>query len=266
MMSEHWIEKYHRYLERVFSQQPVTHPGAVSGIAANGVRSDLLDLTWYPNHFTRFHRVDITLPRSQFVRCVGSWQWDEKPHVFVKERWFEDLHIRPHCVFGLVDAIGIKKAIASERIDRTTLMRLRSELDNVCKDYPNTQFISFADTLMFKRTYTVGHFRSKVRYTYEPEDILSLFATVNQLYRSVLGLETYAIVTEGNNEFYIDSPIHRSEFGNHLSLNSLGAPFAQLLAVDHTVATGLRSGAHPPQTNLHGRRLLPISEHSVRAQ
>lgn len=247
MMSDRWIEKYHRYLERVFSRQQTTHPGYVSGVSANGLRCDLLDLTWFPNYFTRFHRVEITLPRSQFVRCVGSWQWDEDPHIFVKESWLEDLYIRPHCVFGLIDAIGIKQAMASERVDRSKLMRLRAALDDVCAAYPNTQFISFADTLMLKRTYTVGHFRSKVRYTYEPEDIVALFATVNELYRSVLGLETYAIVTEGNNEFYIDSPIHRSDFGNHLSLNSFGAPFAQLLTIERTVADELRSGAHPPK-------------------
>jgi len=246
MMSDRWIEKYDRYLDRVFSRQKTTHPGYIAGVSANGVRSDLLDLTWFPNYFTRFHRVEVTLPRSQFVRCVGSWQWDEDPHLFVKESWLEDLYIRPHCVFGFIDAIGIKQALASEKVDRSKLMRLRAKLDDVCGSYPNTQFISFADTLMFKRTYTVGHFRSKVRYTYEPEDIVVLFSEVNELYRSVLGLETYAIVTEGNNEFYIDRPIHRSEFGNHLSLNSFGAPFAQLLKIEHAVANRLHLGEHPP--------------------
>ena len=165
----------------------------------------------------------------------------------MKEGWLEDLFIRPHCVFGLIDAIGIKQAIASERVNRNLLMRLRTELDDICAGYPDTEFISFADTLMFKRTYTVGHFRSKVKYTYQPEDLLPLFSVVNELYRAVLGLETYAIVTEGNNEFYIDNPIHRSKLGNHLSLNSLGAPFAQLLKIESNVAAALHSGAHPPK-------------------
>src|SRR5262249_34139512 len=162
LMSERWMEKYHRYLERVFQAKKTTPPGYVSGVCANGIRSDVLDLTWYPNYFTRFHRVEITLPRSQFVQCVGSWQWDEDPHIFVRDDWVNELHLRPHCLFGMIDAIGIKQAIASERIGRAELLRLRGRLDETCGDFGDTQFISFADTLMFKRTYTVGHFRSKI--------------------------------------------------------------------------------------------------------
>ena len=61
-----------------------------------------LDLSWYPNiHGDRFHEVRLWLPEVSIyymcARLVGNI--DEKPHIFVKSGWFDDLYSRPFSTF-----------------------------------------------------------------------------------------------------------------------------------------------------------------------
>jgi len=101
-------------------------------------------------------------------------------------------------------------------------------------------FISFADSLLLKSNWTVGHYESTVKYTYSPEVFFGLFDELRVLYREELGLEIYAVLTQGSNEYYDDDVTHISASGNHISLNSLGLPFAQLLAIDDAARTAIR--------------------------
>src|SRR5688572_10768319 len=58
--------------------------GYVSFVAVKHVSPVSLELSWFPNIFDRFHEVTVVLPRDEIVYCVGSWQFDEKPSIFVK--------------------------------------------------------------------------------------------------------------------------------------------------------------------------------------
>lgn len=57
-------------------------------------------------------------------------------------------------------------------------------------------------------------------------------------------MSVYATITQGVNEYADASLIHRSLSGAHVSLNSLGLPFAQLLAIDEAVRDAIRFGRH----------------------
>ncbi len=105
-------------------------------------------------------------------------------------------------------------------------------------------FVSFADSLLIKGNWTVGHFRSDVSYTYSPEVFVHIFKELQAVYREVLGLDVYAILTQGTNEYYEDSLVHISSGKNHVSLNSLGVPFAQLMAIDTSVRTAIKAKEH----------------------
>jgi len=61
-----------------------------------------------------------------------------------------------------------------------------------------------------------------------------------------LDLSIYAVVTQGRNEFYRDELMHVSRAGNHISLNSLGLPFAQLQAIERAARSAIRVGDHGP--------------------
>jgi hypothetical protein len=45
---------------------------------------------------------------------------------------------------------------------------------------------------------------------------------------------------------YDDALLHVSETGNHISLNSLGPPFAQLQSIDQAARSAIRQVTHGP--------------------
>lgn len=106
--------------------------------------------------------------------------------------------------------------------------------------------MSFADSLLLKSNWFVGQFDSDISYSYEPETLIHLIPKVAAIYQEVLGMAVYAIVTQGVNEYEDRSLIHRSAAGGHVSLNSLGLPFAQLLAIDDAARSAIRSKLHAP--------------------
>ena len=106
LMDEIWLDEYEQSLVTLFEGGDDKSVGYISYAAARNVDASAAELSWYPNIHDRFHEVLISLPREQFIACVGSWQYDEKPHIFVKSGWLEHLHLRSYSVFALIDAAG----------------------------------------------------------------------------------------------------------------------------------------------------------------
>lgn len=151
-----------------------------------------------------------------------------------------------HSVFGLVDAIGVKEAIQNGTLTRERLLILRDEIDKLGKSYPQISFISFADSVLIKSNWSVGHVKSNVRYTYQPEIFITIVDELRSLFRKVLRLSVYAVLTQGTNEYYEDSLLHISKSKNHICLNSLGLPFADLMTIDESVRSHIRAKVHKP--------------------
>lgn len=247
LMDEEYLEEYEKYLLRVMNGGTYETPiGYVSYAAVRTINDASLELSWYPNVYDRFHEVVVILPKTEFVTCVGSWRWDEKPHIFVKNGWLNNLHLRSYSVFGLVDAIGVKEAIRNRTLTRERLIQLRDQIDTLGKSFQQVSFISFADTVLLKSNWSVGQVGSEVRYTYQPEIFITLVKQLQKTFRETLGLSVYAILTQGDNEYYEDPLLHISESRNHVCLNSLGLPFTQLLAIDESVRSNLQKQLHPP--------------------
>jgi hypothetical protein len=220
--------------------------GYYSPAAVRVIGTDSIELSWYPNTFDRFHQIRIEFPRSVFITCVGSWEYDYDPVIFVHGDWLTNLHLRSHSVFALVDAINVKKALASGLLERSKLIELRDRIDEIAAGNPCVAFMSFADSLLLKSNYSVGQYDSDIKYTYDPERILRLLPEIQAAYASVLGLEIYAVVTQGSNEYYDDALLHISSSNNHISFNSLGLPFAQTQAIEHSARTAIKLRVHRP--------------------
>ncbi len=244
LMDECYIQEYEASILDVFAGNGGDPIGYISYSAVNKVNEHSLDLSWYPNISSRFHEVSISLPRNQFVTCVGCWRYDEKPHIFVKSGWLEHLYLKSYTVFCMVDAIGVKEALQKGILSREKLILLRKAIDQLAESHPEACFISFADSLLIKSNWTVGHLKSDVSYTYNPERFVHIIKELQTVYREVLGLEVYAILTQGTNEYYDDSLVHISGGKNHVSLNSLGIPFAQLMAIDTSVRAAIKAEEH----------------------
>lgn len=254
LMDECYLQEYEASILDVFAGKGGDPIGYISYSAARKVNEHSLDLSWYPNISSRFHEVAISLPRNQFVTCVGCWRYDEKPHIFVKSGWLEQLYLKSYTVFCMVDAIGVKAALQNGTLSREKLVLLREAIDRLAESHSEVCFVSFADSLLIKSNWTVRHFRSEVSYTYNPEVFVHIIKELQAVYREVLGLDVYAILTQGTNEYYEDSLVHISSGKNHVSLNSLGVPFAQLMAIDTSVRTAIRAEEH-------GRFELYLDEH-----
>jgi hypothetical protein len=245
LMDEKWLPEYDAMLTGFLRGERESEViGYISYAAARRIGEHAIELSWYPNVHTRFHEMRVLLPRDQFVCCVGSWQWDEDPRIFVTGTWLSNLHLRSHSVFALIDAIGVKRVLESGKLTRDRLISLRDAIDELAARRTDISFISLADNLLLKSNWSVGQFDSEVKYTYEPESMIRVIDELRGVYRSVLALDLYAVLTQGVNAFYDDALLHVSGSGNHISLNSLGLPFAQLLAIEGAARAAIRSNEH----------------------
>lgn len=247
LMDECYIHKYEEAMLKTFSGGDIADAisvGYISRISVRNINELTVDLSWYPNISDRFHEVSVSLPKEQFVTCVSSWQYGEKPRIFVKSAWHEHLYLKLYSVFCMIDAIDVKDALKNGVLTREKLVALRDKIDEISKQYPNVSFISFADTILLKSNWSVGHFKSDVSYTYHPEIFINVVKDIRNVYQEMLGLNVYAIMTQGNNEYYEDSPLHISCSGNHVCLNSLGIPFAQLMWIDSSARTAIKDEIH----------------------
>ena len=246
LMDECWMMEWESAYLDLFEGKPFRNIGYISYAAIRKASADALEVSWYPNIMDRFHEVSVLLPRSAFVACVDVNNYDEKPHIFVSSEWLTELHLRPYSAFALIDAIGVKSAIRHQSLSSAKLIDLRDRIDVLADASPGVAFVSFADSLLLKSNWFVGQFDSEISYSYEPETLIHLLPKVAAIYQEVLGMTVYAIVTQGVNEYEDRSLIHRSAGGSHVSLNSLGLPFAQLLAIDEAARRAIRSKLHAP--------------------
>ncbi len=227
-----------------FIGNPMTYPGYYTHISARSINKESIDLVWYVNTHTRWHAINFTLPKDQFICCVGCWKFDADPIVFVKSAWLNYLFVRSYSQYCMIDAVDFKKQYESGKISHDLLHELRNEVDCLASKHLDISFISFADSLILKSNWTIGAFNNNVNYTYNPELLVDLAIEVNKIFENTIGTSTYAIFTQGNNEYYDDSVLHISKSKNHVSFNSLGQPFAQLLEIDNAVRHAIKHGMH----------------------
>lgn len=246
LMDEQWLPEWEGAYLKFFDGEEYQNVGYISYAAVRSATAKALEISWYPNIFDRFHEVTVVLPRDAFVACIDVYDYDEKPHIFVKSEWLTALHLRPYSAFALIDAIGVKQALTQGRLSGTKLIELRDRIDQIADATPGVAFVSFADSLLLKANWFVGQYDSEVSYSYEPETLIRLLPQVASAYREILGMSVYATIAQGVNEYADPSLLHRSIAGAHISLNSLGLPFAQLLSIDEAARDAIRSGAHDP--------------------
>jgi hypothetical protein len=246
VVSDEYARDYEEMMLRLFEGGEYSPVGFVSYAAVSATNENHADLCWFANVTDRFHGITVILPRDQFVTCVGSRWCDEKPRIFVRREWVEQLHLRSYSVFGLVDAIGVKDALAAGTVTRDRLLDLRGRVDDLASRNEDVSFISFADSLLLKSNWSVGDFKRGVKCSYSPEQFIGLVGELDRIYQEALGLSTYAVLAQGSNEYYKESLLHISASENHVCLNSLGLPFSQLMEIDDAARRAIREKIHGP--------------------
>lgn len=236
LMDEKYLSDYENYMLECFRNEGTDKepPGFVSNIAVRNIEPANVVLSWYTNVIDRFHETDLRLPKHEIVVCVGAEAWDERPHVFVKSQWLRTIYLQQNSIFAMLDACEMKRALREGKVLRENLVLLRSKLDEIAEKFEDFLFISLADSVILKTNWTVGSFNSSTCYTYSPTRILTLIERIALAFQEILAMDIYAIVTQGSNEFYQD-PLYHNKQANHISLNSLGVPFANLLFIENSV-------------------------------
>lgn len=246
LVDERFLNDYSKAMLSFFDGDEYQYIGEIVAVAAKNITENSIELVWCANIYDRFHQVSISLPKDQFVACVGSWRCDERPRIFVKGDWLENIFLRSYSVFALIDAVGVKSALENGGITRDKLLELRNKIDEVSAKHPNISFISFADSLLLKSNWSVGYFKKGIKSSYDPEVFIHLSREMNTVFKATLGLGTYAVIAQGSNEYYGDPLLHISETKNHISLNSLGTPFAQIMEIDDAARKAIKAQAHEP--------------------
>lgn len=182
--------------------------------------------------FDRAHLIETTIPKNEIKHAIDNTVFGGKVNIFVSSEWLNNLYLRYNCIFAWIDAINFSEALKSQSITNENLIALRTAIDDVSKKYPYVSFISFADTILLKSNWTI---QKKIEY--KPELFLEIFDEIKKLYRMHLKLDIYAILTQGTNEYYSSNLLHISKSKNHICLNSLGTPFAQILEIEKSVKT-----------------------------
>jgi hypothetical protein len=245
LMDEKWLGEYEAATIAMFDDSRYRPVGYISYASTRQREPDSIVLSWFPNIHDRFHEVVIRLPLEAFVTCVTTPGWADRPHIFVKGSWLSGLHLRPYSAFALVDAIGVRRALSAGRLGGEALLRMRQRVDAVAAEHSGVAFVSFADSILLKINWFVGHVGTELTYSYSPEILVSIIDSLAQTFLDELGLGIYAAIAQGVNEYHDTQLLHRSDAGNHVSLNSLGLPFAQILSIDGAARSAIRSGAHP---------------------
>lgn len=247
VISEKWMRPYDEMMRRFFDRVPGSeyeHVGFISWASVRSISPHSLELCWFADINKRHHQISVTLPRSEFIACIGCWSASERPRIFVKDSWLDHIHLRNYSIFGLIDAIGIRQRIADGSLTMELLLNLRQRIDELASRYLNVSFISFGDSLLLKSNWTVGMFDSDVKYTYDPEIFIFLFKEVVTIYKDVLGMSVYGVITQGDNHYYGSPHLHHSESGNHICMNCLGMPFERLFAIDEAARNAIRNKIH----------------------
>lgn len=247
VMDEKWIPEYEReWLKHFNGEEADTHVGLVSYLACRSIGDNWLEMSWYPNINDRYHEVPVFLPKTAFVAGVDLSEYDDKPRIFVSSSWITELHERPLAAFALLDAIGVKLLLQTGGLSVIALRNLRDRIDEIAKRNPTYAFISFADSLLVKQVWSVGHVDSQIAYTYSPEELFPVVIELQRAFKDTLGVPAYAVMTQGINAYTDEDASYQSSAGNHFSFNTLGLPFAQLMAIEDAARKAIRSGIHDP--------------------
>lgn len=191
LVDEKYAAEYEAMYLSIFAGGEFRSVGYVSFVAVRGVRENTLELSWYPNIFDRFHEVVVSLPRTKVRETVGSWQSDWKPTIFVESTWLDELYAKVFSVFGLIDAIDLRKAMDSQQLSRAKLLQLRGKIDDLAARHTDVAFISFGDSVLVKSNWTVGSIHNALTYTYRPETFVTVAREFQYIFLSSLGQESH---------------------------------------------------------------------------
>ena len=266
------IEELKAQWERFLGELPrggAKHPNEslhyrLCALKTRGIESCEMSLA--VSMYWRWHSVVRTLPRQAFNECVDFWGYSNGVYLIVDQDWFQEIDRLRLDLYALLDAIGMRDLLARQgKIESNQLTTLKRELDLLSESKPEYAFLTFADNVLIKRKCTTH--TPEYDSEYQPERFLRVVSDVRSCLHNALGLDSYAIVSQGIDQFTDDSSYSVSPSGNHIFFGCLGIPFVELFDIDTSARKAIRAHLHKPQSLYLGRSLflsLMFKDSSVR--
>jgi len=244
LVDEKWAAEYEEMYLSCFRGEEHHAVGYVTSIKVIKVHDETIEISWYADHFYRFHEVLISIPKGKIKHCIEVYELGDIPILFIDSDWMKMHFAKSFSIFGLVDAGGVRRALRESKLDRDRLIDLRGKIDQLAANYQDVSFISFADSILIKSNWTIVSVDNELSHNYHPESMIEIAQHFKKIFPETIGLDCYTILTQGYNEFYDDALLHMSESKNHISLNSIGLPFAQLQSIDTAARESIKDGIH----------------------
>jgi len=245
LMDAKYRADYERF-EIEYNQSAYKHPPAYN-FSVVEINKHSLELSWVIDCVLRYHLVNIVLPKDKLVLSVECEKNDGPPVLFVDGRWLNDILTRTYTVFCWIDAIGIENAIESGTFSEKVILNLKESIDELAHENPEFLFFSFADNVLIKSNWNVANRNST--QTYNPEKFLILLKKIRVIYERN-GFRIYAILTQGHNIYQGD--LLHAEQKNHICLNSLGYPFAEIFDIENAAKRAFKKDTNSnPERELY---------------
>ncbi len=244
IVSEIYAEEIESEWLKVFAGNQAADPyskGLYSGAVPRGYDDNFIIFDFYIDHHKRYHPIYLKIPRSKIKHWVSIYQYHKYDYIFVDNEWHSHFWAGQLSSFLMVDAIGMREKLDSQEHKLLAdLNNLSAKIDLIAAKYgPHMLFLSAADNIFVK-----SNFNAKSKYPfYQPELLIQVCGDLIESIESTLGCRAYGIFTQGQN-FYNDTLFSFSQKSNHMNLNSLGAPFSNIYAIDAMVRNNLKSGIH----------------------
>lgn len=122
VVGEEWMLPYEEMMLRSFDGAEYEPLGFISWFAARSISKNAIELTWYVDIMNRLHEIAVTLPRNEFIDCVGCWSASERPRIFITDKSLNHIHLRNYSDFGLIDAIGLRRRIEDGSLNQELIL------------------------------------------------------------------------------------------------------------------------------------------------
>lgn len=197
----------------------------------------------FPNTSERFHRFEKRIPRSVFESCLHVYSYDKRPYLFLKDDWIDRFWNSTYSTYVFIDLIGFKKYMEKHvELDRSLFQSINLQLDYFVKDRPDVSIISVSDSVIIKKNWGIRDEYKK----FTPEDLIKDFLEVKTIFKRAMGLDSFAVFTQGFNEFSSDDVFRSSVSGRHVSMLTSGAPFIDLMDIEKAAVSNQKKKIHPP--------------------
>ena len=93
------------------------------------------------NIFDRFHAINKSLKKSDYLFCFKFYERGERPFIVVEQSWFDSLEYDNYSCYSMIDIIGIRALLKKKgKVPKEIIDEYNLELDKLALENPNYLF------------------------------------------------------------------------------------------------------------------------------